>query len=216
MPKSTSLWLDTANTLTTDPLSQDATADVCVVGAGISGLTTAYLLASEGRSVIVVDTGRVGNGQTAVTTAHLSYVIDATFKEIVRLHGPDGARLARDSHARAIDRIETICNEEHIDCRFERVDGYLFLGEGQPVSVIDDELEAARAASAKVNRMPDAGVIGFKSGPCLRYQNQAQFHPLKYLNGLAAALQRRGSQIFSNTQAVEATGGGEAFVKTAS
>src|SRR4051812_39138902 len=216
MPKSTSLWLDTANTLTTDPLSQDATADVCVVGAGISGLTTAYLLASEGRSVIVVDTGRVGNGQTAVTTAHLSYVIDATFKEIVRLHGPDGARLARDSHARAIDRIETICNEEHIDCRFERVDGYLFLGRNGKVEELDEELEAARAADAKAHRMPDASVLGFKSGPCIRFSNQGQFHPLQYLYGLAGALQRRGGQIYSNARAVAATGNSEAHVKTAS
>jgi glycine/D-amino acid oxidase-like deaminating enzyme/nitrite reductase/ring-hydroxylating ferredoxin subunit len=217
MPKSTSLWLDTSDTdaLITEPLAADATADVCVVGAGISGLTTAYLLAKEGRSVILIDAGRVGNGQTAVTTAHLSYVIDATFKEMLRLHGPDGARLARDSHARAIDRIETICNEEQIACRFERLDGYLFLGKNNKVDELDDEMEAARAAEAKVNRMTDAGVIGFKSGPCLRFPNQGQFHPLEYLYGLAAAFQRRGGTIHSNTKAIEATGDSDARVKTA-
>src|SRR4029079_12016206 len=105
----------------------DATADVCVVGAGIAGLTTAYLLAREGRTVIVIDAGHVGHGQTAVTTAHLSYVIDDTFKEMLRLHGPDGARLARDSHARAIDRIETIFNEEDSDCPLEPVARFLLL-----------------------------------------------------------------------------------------
>jgi glycine/D-amino acid oxidase-like deaminating enzyme/nitrite reductase/ring-hydroxylating ferredoxin subunit len=215
MPKSTSLWLDTADTVATEPLARDATADVCVVGAGIAGLTTAYLLAREGRTVIVIDAGHVGHGQTAVTTAHLSYVIDDTFKEMLRLHGPDGARLARDSHARAIDRIETICNEEHIDCRFERLDGFLFLGRNGKVEELDEELEAARAANAKAHRMPDAGVLGFKSGPCIRFSNQAQFHPLQYLYGLAGALQRRGGQIYSNTRAVEATGNSEAQVKTA-
>ena len=215
MPKSTSLWLDTADAITTQPLSQDLSVDVCVVGAGISGLTTAYLLAREGRAVVLIDAGRVGNGQTSVTTAHLSCVIDDTFKEMLRLHGPDGARLAFESHARAIDRIEAICKEEQIDCRFERVDGYLFLGKGHKPAELDEEAEAARAAGVTLNRLPDAGVIGFKSGPCLRFHEQGQFHPLKYLNGLAAAFQRRGGQLFTDTKAVEATGGQAAVVKTA-
>src|SRR5918993_4476674 len=150
MPKSTSLWIDTAHTPDTQPLSQDTSADVCVVGAGIAGLTTAYLLAREGQSVIVIDAGSVGGGNTSVTTAHLSYVIDDTFKEMLRLHGLDGARLARDSHASAVDMIEAICRDESLDCRFERLDGYLFLGSSHDTSDLDEEMEAARAAGAKV------------------------------------------------------------------
>ena len=215
MPKSTSLWIDTAHRTPTSPLNRDATADVCIVGAGIAGLTTAYLLARGGASVIVIDAGAVGNGQSAVTTAHLSSVIDDTFKEMLRLHGPDGARLAYQSHASAIDAIERICLDEHIDCRFERVDGYLFLGRTGKESTLDEELEAARAAGARVTRMPQAPVTGFTSGPCLRFPGQAQFHPLHYVNGLAAAVQRRGGQIYTDTQAREATGGDRGCVKTA-
>ena len=215
MPKSTSLWIDTAHRPTTSPLNRDASADVCVVGAGIAGLTTAYMLARAGASVVVIDAGGVGNGQTAVTTAHLSYVIDDTFKEMLRLHGPDGARLARESHASAVDAIEGICHDEHIDCRFERLDGYLFLGRKDKESTLDEELEAARAAGARVNRLPQAPVTGFSSGPCLRFPDQGQFHPLKYLNGLATAVQRRGGQIYSDTAAREAAGGSNACVKTA-
>jgi len=216
MPKSTSLWIDTAQQPVTAPLDRDVAADVCVVGAGISGLTTAYLLARDGRSVVVIDAGGVGNGQTAVTTAHLSSVIDDTFKEMLRLHGPDGAKLAHESHARAVDRIETICGEEHIDCHFERLDGYLFLGQKDKESTLDEELEAARAANVDVLRLPQAPVTGFKSGPCLRFPRQGQFHPLRYLNGVAQGFLRRGGQIYSNTKAVEAVGGENAHVKTAS
>jgi glycine/D-amino acid oxidase-like deaminating enzyme/nitrite reductase/ring-hydroxylating ferredoxin subunit len=215
MPKSTSLWIDSAHPPKTSPLNRDANADVCVVGAGIAGLTTAYLLARDGASVVVLDAGHVGNGQTAMTTAHLSYVVDDTFKEILRLHGPDGARLARESHASAIDAIERICTDEHIDCRFERVDGYLFLGEKDQESTLDQELESARAAGARVNRLPEAPVTGFKSGPCLRFSEQAQFHPLKYLNGLATAIQRRGGHIYSETAAREVIGGDRSCVRTA-
>src|SRR5213083_1862328 len=114
MPKSTSLWLDTVHTFDAPPLTTDQTADICVVGAGISGLTIAYLLARQGKSVVVVDARGVGAGETSMTTAHLSYVIDDTFREIQRLHGPDGARLACQSHRTAIDQIERICSDESI------------------------------------------------------------------------------------------------------
>ena len=215
MPKSTSLWLDTAGTFTTEPLTSDLAPDVCVVGAGIAGLTTAYLIANEGHSVVVIDAGRVGGGETSMTTAHLSYVLDATFKEILRLHGPDGARLACESHRMAIDRIETICREERIECAFERVAGYLFLAQGHKERELADEMEAARAVGANVTSEANASVAGFKSGPCLHFVDQAQFHPLLYLRGLADAIQRRGGRIFSDTKAVSAEGGPNARVRTA-
>jgi glycine/D-amino acid oxidase-like deaminating enzyme/nitrite reductase/ring-hydroxylating ferredoxin subunit len=216
MPKSTSLWIDTSQRLKTAPLNRDESADVCVVGAGIAGLSTAYLLAREGLSVVVIDAGQVASGQSAVTTAHLSSVIDDTFKEMLRLHGPDGAKLAYESHTRAIDRIEAICSDEHIDCRFQGVDGYLFLGAKQKESELEEEMEAARAVGAKVTHCAKAPVNGVNIGPCLRFTAQGQFHPLKYLNGIADAFQRRGGRIYSDTRAVEAVGGDGAHVKTAS
>jgi glycine/D-amino acid oxidase-like deaminating enzyme/nitrite reductase/ring-hydroxylating ferredoxin subunit len=216
MPKSTSLWIDTATRPTTQALDRDTSADVCVIGAGIAGLTTAYLLARDQRSVALIDAGHVGNGQTAVTTAHLSSVIDDGFQEMLRLHGPDGSRLAHDSHEKAVDRIEMICADEHIDCHFERVDGYLFLGANQKEAVLNDEYEAARAAGANVTKLSRAMVNGFTSGPCLCFAGQGQFHPLRYLNGLAAAFVRRGGRIYSNTKAIDAQGGERACVTTAS
>lgn len=84
----------------------DAHADVCVVGAGIAGLVTAYLLAKEGRSVIVLDEGPVGSGQTQRTSAHLASAVDDRFTEIERLHGQDNARICYQSHAAGIDTIE--------------------------------------------------------------------------------------------------------------
>ncbi len=215
MAKSTSLWRETVTVPENPPLQADTTADVCIVGAGIAGLTTAYLLAHEGRDVLVIDSQNIGGGQTGVTTAHLSNEIDDTYVEILRLHGADGARLACDSHRAAIDRIEAICLEESIDCAFERVDGYLFLAEGHDEDVLDRELEAARAAGVEVSRLPDAGVSGFDSGPCLRFPRQGQFHPLRYLRGLAAAIERRGGRIYAHTRATSARGGEDAEVRTA-
>src|SRR5207302_2798305 len=109
-----SVWAATADTIPASPLSKDTSADVCIVGAGIAGLTTAYLLAREGKSVVVLDDGPVGGGQTRRTTAHLSNAIDDRYVEIERIHGEDGAKLAAKSHTAAIDRIEAIAAEEGI------------------------------------------------------------------------------------------------------
>src|SRR5215207_8726295 len=108
------------------PLRQDTSADVCVVGAGIAGLTPAYLLGKAGRNVVVLDAGTPGEGETGRTTAHLASALDDRFTELEKLFGEDGARLAYDSHAAAIDRVDAICLDENIDCDFTRLDGYLF------------------------------------------------------------------------------------------
>jgi glycine/D-amino acid oxidase-like deaminating enzyme/nitrite reductase/ring-hydroxylating ferredoxin subunit len=215
MPRRHSLWQETTNSLTTGPLRKHARADVCVIGAGIAGLTTAYQLAREGRSVIVIDAVAIGGGQTSVTTAHLSNEIDDSYEEILRLHGPDGGRLACDSHRAAIDRIQAICQLENLECAFERVDGYLFLGKGGRERELDRELEAARAAGVDVDKLPAALVQGFDSGPCLRFRQQGQFHPVKYLQGLASAVQRLGGQIYTGTKALAVEGGQPAIVRTA-
>src|SRR5215212_2489763 len=124
--QTTSIWLATAEVPEFSPLAEDAHADVCIVGAGIAGLTTAYLLAREGKSIVILDDGRVGGGMTERTTAHLSNAFDDRYQEMERLHGQQGSRLIADSHSAAIDRIEQIVAEEKIGCEFERLDGYLF------------------------------------------------------------------------------------------
>jgi glycine/D-amino acid oxidase-like deaminating enzyme/nitrite reductase/ring-hydroxylating ferredoxin subunit len=214
MPRSNSIWLDTAYPDKFPPLSENTQADVCVIGAGIAGMTTAYLLAREGKSVVLIDDGRPGCGQTGVTTAHLSSEIDDSYQEINRLHGKEGGRLAFGSHRAAIDRIEAITQLERIDCDFQRVDGYLFLSPEHGVAEIDREFDAARDAGVEVERLDRAPVRGFDSGVCLRFPRQGQFHPLKYLNGLADAFVQRGGRLYSGTRAVKVSGGDRATMET--
>lgn len=213
--KSTSLWLDTAHPERHAALTADTHADVCVIGAGISGVTTAYLLAREGRSVILLDTGTPGCGQTAMTTAHLSSVIDDRFKEMIRLHGVDGARLAHASHAAAISRIEAICRDEQLSADFQRVSGYLFLGPEHDESDLDEELDAARQSGVRVEKLSRAPVSGFDTGVCLHFPDQGQFHPLKYLNGLMDTFIRAGGRLHGGVRAVSVDGGTTATVQTA-
>ncbi len=212
----TSLWMATATVPPQTSLTRDMHADVCIVGAGIAGLTTAYLLAREGKSVVVLDDGPIAGGQTQRTTAHLSNALDDRYFEIERLHGAEGARLAADSHTAAIARIETIVREENVDCDFERLDGYLFLAPDDSPELLDRELAAAhRAGLADVERLPRAPLTSFDTGPCLRFPRQGQFHPLKYLAGLADAIGHRGGRIFTGTHADSIEGGKPARITTA-
>ena len=213
---SVSLWEATAALPREDLPPGDTRPDVCVIGAGIAGMTTAYLLARAGRSVLVLDDGRIGGGQTQRTTAHLSCAIDDRYVEIERLHGAAGARLAAESHAAAIDTIERIVREERIDCGFTRLDGFLFLGPRQPPTMLDHERDAAhRAGLAGVELLPRVPLPGVELGPCLRFPRQAQFHPLRYLAGLARALRRDGARICTGRHAAKIEGGSEARVATA-
>ena len=123
-------------------LPGDLQADVCIVGAGISGLTTAYLLACEGKSVVVIDDGSIASGETSRTTAHLVNALDDRYYELEKTHGAEGARLAAESHTAAIDRVEKIVGDEKIDCAFERVEGYLFDPPNESSSYLEREFEA--------------------------------------------------------------------------
>ena len=169
---------DTAKVPAYSPLTTDTTADVCIVGAGISGLTTAYLLTQVGKSVVVLDDGAIGSGQTGATTAHLVNALDDRFFDLERFHGERGSRLAAESHTAAIDRVESIVSRERIACDFERLDGYLFCAPEHDEAFLDRELAAAHRAGlhnvVKIGRAP----MTFDTGACLRFPNQAQFHPL--------------------------------------
>ena len=194
-----SVWTDTSNIPSFDPLQGDLDTDVCIVGAGIAGITTAYLLGRDGKRVVVLDDGPVAGGETGRTTAHLVCALDDYYAQIEKMHGPEGARMAAESHMAAIDRIEAIVREEGIDCEFERLDGYWFAldGEGQDLA---DEAEAARRAGIPgvelLTQIPD---VSFKTKSALRFPNQAQFHPLKYIAALTKAIERDGGRIFCGT-----------------
>jgi len=210
-----SVWMQGDSIHVHCELTQDVDVEVCVVGAGIAGMTSAYLLLKEGRTVIVVDDGPIGGGQTERTTAHITNALDDRYTEIERWHGSEGARLAAESHTAAIDRIEEIINLEKIDCDFERLDGYLFNSIGESSSFLEQELQAARRAGLlQVETILHCPLTGFDTGPCLRFPNQAQFHPRKYLLGLATAILRMGGRIFTETHVAKVESGTPARIRT--
>jgi glycine/D-amino acid oxidase-like deaminating enzyme/nitrite reductase/ring-hydroxylating ferredoxin subunit len=214
-PEGLSYWLDSIRIKDRPALAQDSRVDVCVIGAGIAGMTTGYLLAKEGCRVAVLEDGSIGGGMTGFTTAHLTSALDDRYCELERYHGGKGIRLAAASHSKAIDCIECIIDEEEIDCDFFRLDGFLFTPPGDQTKDLDRELAAAhRAGLTGVVRVARAPIQGFDTGPALRFPDQAQFHPLKYLDGMARAIERLGGKLFCNTHATIVEGGNDARVET--
>ncbi len=211
----TSVWMDTTEVPQFQPLTQNLRSNVCVIGAGIAGMTTAYLLARAGRAVVLIDDGPIGGGETSRTTAHLTAALDDRYYNIEKMHGEEGARLAAESHMAAIHRIETIASMEDIDCDFQRVEGFLFLGGGNTRKDLERELEATRRAGISDTQLVDRIPFEFwDSGPALRFPRQATFHPLKYLKGLARAILRDGGKIYTGVHAEKIDDGEPARVTT--
>ena len=211
----TTAWATDASGVPAERLDRNLEVDVCVVGAGIAGLTTAYMLTQRGRSVVVLDDGAVGSGESGRTTAHLANALDDRYFELERLHGVDGARLAADSHTQAITAIETIVRQEQIACDFARVPGYLFLAPGNDPDILVRELEAAhRVGLTGVRRVEQSPLPSFNLGPSLCFPEQGQFHPMKYLSGLARAISARGGKICTPAHADSIEGGDHARVRT--
>lgn len=199
------------------PLREDARADVVVVGGGIAGLSVAHALVERGRSVVVLDDGPIGGGETGRTTAHLVTALDRRYFAIERMHGAEAARLAAQSHGAAIDRIESIAEREGIACEFLRVHGFLFVPPDRRAIAkewVEREHDAATRAGVPCTVLSNTPHLAVECGPCLGFTRQAQFHPMKYLHGLARAITDRGGRIFTGSHAHTITGGADARVRT--
>lgn len=195
-----SSWLATTDPIVFTPLRENLETDVVVIGGGIAGVSVAYCIMQSGRKVVLVDDGDIGSGETGRTTAHLVCALDDRYYELQRVFGEEHTKQIAESHKAAIDFIERTITYENIDCDFERLDGYLFLHPTDEEGSLDKELKAAQKAGVEVVDMPV--MPGIKDASrSLKFYNQAQFHPLKYLAGLCKALHERGGKIYTGTKA---------------
>jgi glycine/D-amino acid oxidase-like deaminating enzyme/nitrite reductase/ring-hydroxylating ferredoxin subunit len=202
---STSVWMATASVPVFSPLQGDIETAVCVVGAGMAGLTCAYLLSREGKQVVLIDAMGIGAGETGRTTAHF-FPPDEWYVDIEHSFGADKARLVADSFSKATALVESIAQTEGIECEFERLDGYLYALPENGFKELGKEVDAARRAGVDVEPLARVPGLSFDTGPCVQYKNQAQFHPLKYLSGLAHAFVRNGGTIHGGTRALSIDG----------
>jgi glycine/D-amino acid oxidase-like deaminating enzyme/nitrite reductase/ring-hydroxylating ferredoxin subunit len=174
--------------------------DVLIVGGGVTGIATAYLLKKAGLRVAVVERERLASCDTGHTTAHLTCVTDKRLHKLKKDFGPQHARAVWDAGAAAIDEIERIVQEEDIACEFSRVPGYLhapvFTGQSDERASLKKD---ARLANEYGFNAAYLDCVPFVNRPGVRFGDQAKFHPLKFLFALAKQIQGDGSHVFENS-----------------
>lgn len=209
MAEQVSIWSSGVPTPVYPVLSGDQEIDVVVVGAGITGLTTAYLLAKQGKRVIVVDKGPVASGESMATTAFINYAVDASLSELKKTFTEDTARAVWQSTQAAIDYIERIISDEQIDCEFIRCPLYLYASTDGDRGMLQQEYELMKQFG-----FPATEVSDIFSSYALRLDNNAKFHPIKYLYALAEKIVALGGIIYQNTEVVSYAHGAQGIVHT--
>lgn len=197
-----SYWVSTVQPIVFEKLQHDVETDVLVIGGGISGLTSAYCLLKEGISVVLVEDGFIGSGESGRSTAHISYALDDRYSEIAKAFGEEKARLATQSHIAALEWINQIVLTENIDCNFKRIPGYLFPNEKDNKVSLEKEFEATRKVGLNTQMLTQVpGMTAEEDNWCIKFPEQGQFHPMKYYRGLADAIIRMGGKIYTETKA---------------
>jgi glycine/D-amino acid oxidase-like deaminating enzyme/nitrite reductase/ring-hydroxylating ferredoxin subunit len=213
LPANRSLWVETTPETTYPRLGGKVEVDVVVVGAGITGVMTAWLLKQEGRRVALVDLLRVGEGTTGYTTAKLTVGHNLIYTDLLKKHGQETARAYATSNQWAIDRLEELVSSEEIDCDWERASNYVYTENQDRLSDLRDEVEAARRAGVSAELTTETD-LPFPVLGAVRIDAQAQFHPQKFLQGLAARVAGDGSHVFEQTRVTDVHRGDDFVVST--
>jgi glycine/D-amino acid oxidase-like deaminating enzyme/nitrite reductase/ring-hydroxylating ferredoxin subunit len=197
-----SLWLATAEPTGYPPLAGDRSCDVAVLGGGITGLTTAYLLKRDGARVVVLEGRRVGSGVTGCTTAKVSALQQTVYRELRHRHGNDGAATYADASLAGVKLIAELAADEAIECNLERRAAFTYAAEESERSRVESEHDAARTAGLPV-RMVDQLDLPYATYGAVCLDDQLQLHPVRYVQGLARAVDGDGSAVFEDSPALE-------------
>lgn len=192
-----SVWSSEANFKKRETLDKDIECDIVVIGAGMAGILTAYLLSKSGRDVVVIDAKSIGSGVTKNTTAKITSQHDLIYDKLIKEFGEEGARQYAKANELAIQKYKEIINEENINCDLEDKDACLYTLDN--FQALEDEYNAAKKLGIDAEL-----VIGLdlpiKVRGALKFKNQAQFNPLKFLKSIAEKL-----TIYENTTALDIT-----------
>lgn len=200
-----SYWIKSTAESNYPQLEKDISVDVAIVGGGIVGISAAYLLMKEGLKVAVVDANRILHGTTGHSTAKITSQHALIYAKLKKEMGEELAHQYAEANEKAIHLIANIAEENKIDCDFAWRSAYVYTQSQQMIKAIEDEARVASALGIKASILEEIP-LPFPVKGALRFEGQAQFHPLKYLKALAQKVTEQGSYIFENTTAVNILG----------
>jgi glycine/D-amino acid oxidase-like deaminating enzyme/nitrite reductase/ring-hydroxylating ferredoxin subunit len=213
MNENQSIWAKDLEMVHFMPLHRDVDSDVCIIGGGIAGIMTAYLLQKEGKKICLVEDQELGSGQSGKSTAHFTVALDRPYFDLEAIHGSDGIQKIAQSHQAAIQLIKDIVFQENLSCDLETVNGTLFTTQ-KSKDRVEKELQSIHRAGIENAHLDAHTALPFQTEASITFPNQVQLNPLKLIKNLAEIIQFRGGKIFTHTHANEIHGGSKPHVIT--
>jgi glycine/D-amino acid oxidase-like deaminating enzyme len=199
--KKGSFWIKTCPKTNFPPLKEEIKVDTAIIGGGIAGITTATLLKDLGYKVAIIEADRIVKDVTIGTTAKISVAPNMIYSALIKRLGKTRTQKYANANIKALEKIAEIVSKKKIDCEFHRTPLYIYTESKDKIDKINEEIAAAKELGLPVvfaNNVP----LPFKTVGALKYENQAQFHPRKYLLGLSEYLDREDCYIFEKTRAI--------------
>ncbi len=199
-----SYWIDSFPKIINNSkeLTDNLTADVCIVGGGITGISTAYELAKAGLKVVILEKCLLAEKASGNTTAKITSSHGIFYSYLVKAFSVDFARKYLFANQEAIDNIEKIVTSENIDCDFERKDSYIFTSQNDDLQKIEDEVSTVNLLGFPAEFVTTPP-IPLKTVGAIKFSNQAQFHPRKYIAGLCNYILSKSGEIFERSKVVD-------------
>jgi glycine/D-amino acid oxidase-like deaminating enzyme/nitrite reductase/ring-hydroxylating ferredoxin subunit len=197
-----SLWTDYSDGLDFPALEKSVEVDVAIVGGGITGILTAYLLKLAGKKVAVLEAMKIGEGTTAFSTGNLYSVIDKRLHHIQSKFDQKTTNAVIESRTLAVDLIESLVAEHNIDCNFKRMPWYLYSETKADSEPVVKEKKAAMDAGLSVESLSEIP-LPFKVESAIKIDGQAQFNPAAFVKALAGVARTKGCLIFAHTPVIE-------------
>lgn len=197
-----SLWIDSVKEASKfESLDKNLEADICIIGAGIFGMTCGYYLSHLGFKVVIIDKNNLA-GTTSFTTGKITSQHDLFYSYLNTSYDTHFAKDYLEVNEKAIKNIQNIINKEHIDCDFEIQDSYVYTTKKEEVDLLEKEQKVLESLDYHAVLTKNVS-LPFKVEGALCFKNQAKFNPLKYILGLSEKILQKNGQIYTNTISID-------------
>lgn len=206
-----SYWMENTTRPSFLNLNKNLETDICIIGTGITGIATAYMLLESGLKICMIDKGEICSGVTEFTTAKITSQHGLIYKYLEDTFGIEFAKKYLNSNEEAIDTIEEIVEKEKIDCDFMRTDNYIYTCKDEYITRIKDEAETLKKIGMEAELVEEVD-LPFKIKLGIKVKNQAKFHPLKYLYRIVEILKKNNVEIYTNSIVKKVEKQGEKYI----
>ena len=197
-----SIWRECSSKTSYPKLEENKQTEICIVGAGITGIVTAYELAEKGKKVILLDRDKCISGVTADTTAKVTSQHGLIYNYLINEFGKETAEKYLYANEDAIKRVKQIIDKNNIECDFEYKDAYVYTNDEKELEKIQKEVEAVKSLNFNAEYCTETS-LPFKVLGAIKFKNQAQFNIMKYLQSILKVLENKNVEIFEQTKVVD-------------